>query len=176
MASGQISSGLGLPYASSTITTQKPTEGKLDLVFEAMYDDYVGGQPSATLRNALGIQAPRVLQAPMASTTSADSALTTNTFSQATSIPSTSQNVDELETQRLHGQPPPATTTDNVLNAMFDDNTYVNPFATPFTRATKSSSSQYVDPSNMLTFYQPYPHEFQWTKDHPLEQVIKEPS
>nr|GFA15797.1 hypothetical protein [Tanacetum cinerariifolium] len=28
----------------------------------------------------------------------------------------------------------------------------------------------------MHTFYQPYPHEFQWTKDHPLEQVIGEPS
>nr|GFB53691.1 putative ribonuclease H-like domain-containing protein [Tanacetum cinerariifolium] len=24
--------------------------------------------------------------------------------------------------------------------------------------------------------YQPHPHEFQWTKDHPLEQVIGEPS
>nr|GEY58168.1 retrovirus-related Pol polyprotein from transposon TNT 1-94 [Tanacetum cinerariifolium] len=29
---------------------------------------------------------------------------------------------------------------------------------------------------NMHTFYQPYPYEFQWTKDHPLEQVIGEPS
>nr|GFA60397.1 retrovirus-related Pol polyprotein from transposon TNT 1-94 [Tanacetum cinerariifolium] len=28
----------------------------------------------------------------------------------------------------------------------------------------------------MHTFNQPYPHEFQWTKDHPLEQVIGEPS
>nr|GFD27923.1 hypothetical protein [Tanacetum cinerariifolium] len=28
----------------------------------------------------------------------------------------------------------------------------------------------------MHTFYQPYPHEFQWTKDHPQEQVIGEPS
>ncbi|GJR06584.1 retrovirus-related pol polyprotein from transposon TNT 1-94 [Tanacetum coccineum] len=27
----------------------------------------------------------------------------------------------------------------------------------------------------MHTFYQPYPHEYQWTKDHPLEQVIGEP-
>nr|GEZ04386.1 hypothetical protein [Tanacetum cinerariifolium] len=27
----------------------------------------------------------------------------------------------------------------------------------------------------MHTFYQPYPHEFQWTKDHRLEQVIGEP-
>nr|GFA92471.1 Gag-Pol polyprotein [Tanacetum cinerariifolium] len=41
---------------------------------------------------------------------------------------------------------------------------------------SSSSSSQNVDPSNMHTFYQPYPHEFQWTKDHPLEQVIGEPS
>nr|GEV36301.1 retrovirus-related Pol polyprotein from transposon TNT 1-94 [Tanacetum cinerariifolium] len=47
MTSGQISSGLDLTYASSTITTQQPTEGELDLLFEAMYDDYIGGQPSA---------------------------------------------------------------------------------------------------------------------------------
>nr|GEZ39962.1 retrovirus-related Pol polyprotein from transposon TNT 1-94 [Tanacetum cinerariifolium] len=59
---------------------------------------------------------------------------------------------------------------------MFDENMFVNPFATPSTSAAESSSSQYVDPSNMHTFYQPYLHEFQWTKDHPLEQVIGEPS
>ncbi|GKA29588.1 retrovirus-related pol polyprotein from transposon TNT 1-94 [Tanacetum coccineum] len=58
---------------------------------------------------------------------------------------------------------------------MFDDNAFVNPFATPSTSAAESSSSQYVDPSNMHTFYQPYTHEYQWTKDHPLEQVIREP-
>ncbi|GKC49705.1 retrovirus-related pol polyprotein from transposon TNT 1-94 [Tanacetum coccineum] len=59
---------------------------------------------------------------------------------------------------------------------MFDDNTFVNRFATPSTSAAESSSSQYVDPSNMHMFYQPYPYEYQWTKDHPLEQVIGEPS
>nr|GEW48090.1 hypothetical protein [Tanacetum cinerariifolium] len=59
---------------------------------------------------------------------------------------------------------------------MFDGNTFVNPFANPSTSAAKSSSSQNVDPSNMHMFYQSYPHEFQWTKDHPLEQVIGEPS
>nr|GFD40115.1 hypothetical protein [Tanacetum cinerariifolium] len=56
-----------------------------------------------------------------------------------------------------------------------DGNTFVNPFANPSTNAA-SLSSQNVDPSNMHTFYQPYPHEFQWTKDHPLAQVIGEPS
>ncbi|GKG06563.1 hypothetical protein Tco_0329532, partial [Tanacetum coccineum] len=99
----------------------------------------------------------------------------THSLSQATSIPSSSQNVDELETQQQHDQPHPASIADNVPNAMFDDNTFVNPFVTPSTSAVESSSSQYVDPLNMYTFYQPYPHEYQWTKDHPLEQVIGEP-
>nr|GEY74390.1 ribonuclease H-like domain-containing protein [Tanacetum cinerariifolium] len=44
MTSGHISSGLDLTYAPSTITTQQPSEGELDLLFEAMYDDYIGGQ------------------------------------------------------------------------------------------------------------------------------------
>ncbi|GJU18178.1 retrovirus-related pol polyprotein from transposon TNT 1-94 [Tanacetum coccineum] len=45
--------GLELTYAPSTITTQQPTERELDLLFEAMYDDYIGGQPSAATRTAL---------------------------------------------------------------------------------------------------------------------------
>ncbi|GKC49704.1 retrovirus-related pol polyprotein from transposon TNT 1-94 [Tanacetum coccineum] len=103
MTSGQISSGLDLPYAPSTITTQQPTEGELDLLFEAMYDDHVGGQPFAAPRTILAALAPLVLQTPTATTTTADTTLTpTNSYSQATSIPSTSQNVDELKTQQQH--------------------------------------------------------------------------
>nr|GFC94409.1 hypothetical protein [Tanacetum cinerariifolium] len=51
MTSRQISSGLDLTYAPSTITTQQLTESELDLLFEAMYDDYFGGQPSANVEN-----------------------------------------------------------------------------------------------------------------------------
>ncbi|GJQ94917.1 retrovirus-related pol polyprotein from transposon TNT 1-94 [Tanacetum coccineum] len=58
MTSGQISSGLDLTYAPSTITSQKPTEHELDLLFEAMYDDYIGGQPSAAPRTAFAAPAP----------------------------------------------------------------------------------------------------------------------
>ncbi|GJW64052.1 retrovirus-related pol polyprotein from transposon TNT 1-94 [Tanacetum coccineum] len=50
MTCGQISSGVDLTYAPSTITTQQPTKHELDLLFEAMYDDYIGGQPSAAIR------------------------------------------------------------------------------------------------------------------------------
>ncbi|GJS43145.1 retrovirus-related pol polyprotein from transposon TNT 1-94, partial [Tanacetum coccineum] len=175
-SSGRKIERLDLTYALSTITTQKPTEHELDLLFEAMHDDYIGGQPSAAPRTGPAAQAPQVLLTPTATTTTADTAPTpTNSSSQAKNLPNTSQDVDELETQQ-HVQHQPATIADNVPNAMFDENTFVNPFATPSTSDAESSSSQYVDPSNMHTFYQPYPHEFQWTKDHPLEQVIGEPS
>ncbi|GJX92446.1 integrase, catalytic region, zinc finger, CCHC-type containing protein [Tanacetum coccineum] len=105
MTSGQISSGLDLTYAPSTIIAQQPTEHELDLLFEAMYDDYIGGQPSATTRTALAAQAPQVIQTPTASTTIANTAPTpTNSSSQATHIPNTSQDVDELKTQQQHVQ------------------------------------------------------------------------
>nr|GEU38890.1 retrovirus-related Pol polyprotein from transposon TNT 1-94 [Tanacetum cinerariifolium] len=152
MTSGQISLGLDLTYAPSTITTQKPTERELDLLFEAMYDDYIGGQPSATPRTVLAAQAPQVLQILTATTMIADTAPTpTNSSSQATNFPNTSQDVDELETQQQHVQHQPVSIASNVPKAMFDENTFVNPFATPSTSAAKSSSSQYVDPSNMHT-------------------------
>nr|GFA68253.1 Gag-Pol polyprotein [Tanacetum cinerariifolium] len=38
------------------------------------------------------------------------------------------------------------------------------------------TSSRHVDSSNMNTFYQRFPSEHRWTKDHPLEQVIGNPS
>nr|GEY34992.1 uncharacterized mitochondrial protein AtMg00810-like [Tanacetum cinerariifolium] len=63
MTSGQISLGLDLTYALSIITTQQPTEHELDLLFEAMYDDYIGGQPpSAAPRPTPAAQAPLALK------------------------------------------------------------------------------------------------------------------
>ncbi|GJR26285.1 integrase, catalytic region, zinc finger, CCHC-type containing protein [Tanacetum coccineum] len=41
---------------------------------------------------------------------------------------------------------------------------------------TWETSSRYVDSSNMHTNYQRHPSEHHWTKDHPLEQVIENPS
>ncbi|GKB42206.1 hypothetical protein Tco_0887148 [Tanacetum coccineum] len=99
-------SGLDLTYAPSTITTQEPTEHELDLLFEAMYDDYIGGQPSAAPRNVSDAQAPHVLQTPTVSTTIADTTPTlTNSSSQAKHIPNTSPDIDELETQQQHDHP-----------------------------------------------------------------------
>nr|GEV91008.1 retrovirus-related Pol polyprotein from transposon TNT 1-94 [Tanacetum cinerariifolium] len=135
MTSGHISSGLDLTYAPSTITTQQPSEGESDFLFEAMYDDYIGGQPSAIARTVLPAQEPQVRQSSTASTTIADTApIPTNSSSHATNVPITSQDVDELNP-----------------NAMVDGNTFVNPFANLSTSVTASSSHQNVDPLNMHT-------------------------
>nr|GEY27344.1 hypothetical protein [Tanacetum cinerariifolium] len=36
------------------------------------------------------------------------------------------------------------------------------------------ANTSFHDPSNVHTYYQPYPHEKKWTKDHPLHKIIAE--
>nr|GEZ73673.1 hypothetical protein [Tanacetum cinerariifolium] len=57
----------------------------------------------------------------------------------------------------------------------FADDEFINIFSTPV-QDQGETSSHHVDSSNMHTFYQRYPSEHRWTKDHPLEQVIGNPS
>nr|GFB84293.1 retrovirus-related Pol polyprotein from transposon TNT 1-94 [Tanacetum cinerariifolium] len=52
-----------------------------------------------------------------------------------------------------------ASTLHNVFNKRLDD-------------AYFDASTSFHDPSNVHTFYQPYPHEKKWTKDHPLHKII----
>nr|GEV57146.1 integrase, catalytic region, zinc finger, CCHC-type, peptidase aspartic, catalytic [Tanacetum cinerariifolium] len=65
--------------------------GAKDLVFEAMYNDYIGGQPSDAPRTVPAAPMTQNLQTPNASTTNADSP----------DIPNTSQDVDELQQHSL---------------------------------------------------------------------------
>nr|GEU66780.1 hypothetical protein [Tanacetum cinerariifolium] len=72
-----------------------------------------------------------------------------------------SQNMNQAELVAEYGQ---------VKNDEF-----INIFCTPVQDRGKTSS-RHVDSSNMHTFYQHHPSEHRWTKDHPLEQVIGNPS
>nr|GFB62683.1 putative ribonuclease H-like domain-containing protein [Tanacetum cinerariifolium] len=54
-----------------------------------------------------------------------------------------------------------ASTSHNVFNESLED-------------AYFDASTSFHDPSNVHTFYQPYPHEKKWTKDHPLHKIIAE--
>nr|GEW32179.1 Gag-Pol polyprotein [Tanacetum cinerariifolium] len=60
-------------------------------------------------------------------------------------------------------------------NAHVDDNEFYNVFSTPV-REEADSSSRYVDPSNMYTFYQPYQSEHRWTKNHSSSLVCRNSS
>nr|GEW87335.1 hypothetical protein [Tanacetum cinerariifolium] len=55
-----------------------------------------------------------------------------------------------------------ASTSHNVFNDRLED-------------AYFDASTLFYDPSNVYTFYQPYPHEKKWTKDHPLHKIIGDP-
>nr|GFC69132.1 hypothetical protein [Tanacetum cinerariifolium] len=59
--------------------------------------------------------------------------------------------------------------------AQVENDKFINIFCMPVQDRGKTSS-RYVDSSNMHTFYQHHPSEHRWTKDHPLEQVIRNPS
>nr|GEW58405.1 hypothetical protein [Tanacetum cinerariifolium] len=177
MTSGQISSELELTYVLSTITPQRPSERDLDILFEPLHNEYLGGRSSTVPRTIPVVPVVQNLQAPTASMSFQDSVpVSTNSSNTLVS----SHNVDgpsqqHAQQQRNLTQSPTASAAENVLNVVFEGDLFVNPFATPSTESVVSST-QYVDPSNMHTFYQPYVHDYQWTKDHPLEQVIGEPS
>nr|GEX65038.1 hypothetical protein [Tanacetum cinerariifolium] len=55
-----------------------------------------------------------------------------------------------------------ASTSQNVFNERLED-------------AYFDASTTFHDPSNVHTFYQPYPHEKKWTKDHSLHKIIGDP-
>nr|GEX45840.1 retrovirus-related Pol polyprotein from transposon TNT 1-94 [Tanacetum cinerariifolium] len=72
-------------------------QSELDLLFETMYDDYFGGQPSSTARTVPPVQEPQVHRTSTTSTTIADNVpIPTNSSSHATNILITLQDVDEL--------------------------------------------------------------------------------
>ncbi|GJR13612.1 retrovirus-related pol polyprotein from transposon TNT 1-94 [Tanacetum coccineum] len=85
-----------------------------------------------------------------------------------------------------HTKPPThepiITATENIIQAetnneytQVDDDEFVNVFST-LVQERGETSSRHVDSSNMHTFYQHHPSAQRWTKDHPLEQVIGNPS
>nr|GFC11427.1 retrovirus-related Pol polyprotein from transposon TNT 1-94 [Tanacetum cinerariifolium] len=55
-----------------------------------------------------------------------------------------------------------ASTSHNMFNERLED-------------AYFDASTSFHDPSNVHTYYQPYPHEKKWSKDHPLHKIIGDP-
>nr|GFA50507.1 hypothetical protein [Tanacetum cinerariifolium] len=70
----------------------------------------------------------------------------------------------------------PSSNTQSISNNMIPNvdksSTSHNVFNERLEDAYFDASTSFHDPSNVHTFYQPYPHEKKWTKDHPLHKII----
>nr|GEZ40423.1 putative ribonuclease H-like domain-containing protein [Tanacetum cinerariifolium] len=91
------------------------------------------------------------------------------------------ENLDKIK-EKDPTQAPTVTSTENINqaesiteNAQVQDDEFINIFCTSV-QDREEPSSRHVDSSNMHTFYQRDPSEHRWMKDHPLEQVIGNPS
>nr|GEW66949.1 hypothetical protein [Tanacetum cinerariifolium] len=73
----------------------------------------------------------------------------------------------------------PQTNTQSISNNMIPNvdeaSTSHNVFNEHLKDAYFDASTSFHDPSNVQTFYQPYPHEKKWIKDHPLHKIIGDP-
>ncbi|GJT66098.1 retrovirus-related pol polyprotein from transposon TNT 1-94 [Tanacetum coccineum] len=69
---------------------------------------------------------------------------------------------EESSSSSLNDDVHKASSSHNVFNERLED-------------AYFDASTTFHDPSNVHTFYQPYPHEKKWTKDHPLHKIIGDP-
>nr|GEX69735.1 retrovirus-related Pol polyprotein from transposon TNT 1-94 [Tanacetum cinerariifolium] len=148
-----------VPQADRTVTTSN----ELDLLFSLMFDELLNGSS-------------KIMSKP--STVS-----TADAFNQRQHhITPLNIHTTPAPTCQAQSLEPTVTSSENITQAeayaendQVADDEFINIFSTPVQDQGKKSS-HHVDSSNMHTFYQRYPSEHRWTKDHPLEQVIGNPS
>nr|GEW32269.1 retrovirus-related Pol polyprotein from transposon TNT 1-94 [Tanacetum cinerariifolium] len=135
METMNVISELELTYALSTITPQRPSEHDLDILFEPLHNEYLGGRPAEAPRAIPAAPVLQNLQAPNASMSFQDS---TSVPSNSSNTPVSSHNVDATSQQHAQQQrnltlSPTTSVADNVSNAVFEGDLFVNPFGTPST-------------------------------------------
>nr|GEZ51220.1 putative Gag-Pol polyprotein [Tanacetum cinerariifolium] len=139
------------------------TSNELDLLFSPMFDELLNGSSKVVSKSSVvsAADAPNERQhltTPLNNHTTP--APTCQTPPIATIVIS-SENINQAEA--------------HVENDEVADDEFINIFLTSV-QDQGETSSRHVDSSNMHTFYQRYPSEHRWKKDHPLEQVIGNPS
>ncbi|GJW43177.1 hypothetical protein Tco_0071976 [Tanacetum coccineum] len=160
------------PQAAKTVTTSN----ELDLLFSPIFDELLNRSTQVVTKSS----AVHVADAPdkrQHHNTTHSSTTTVVAAPPPLNIQTTPQTVNQAPIQE-----PTVTATENIIQAetnneyaQVDDDEFVNIFSTPV-QERGETSSHHVDSSNMHTFYQHHPSGQRWTKDHPLEQVIGNPS
>nr|GFC23795.1 retrovirus-related Pol polyprotein from transposon TNT 1-94 [Tanacetum cinerariifolium] len=142
-------------YGDKTATTSN----ELDLLFSLMFDELLNGSSKVVFKSS-AVSAANAQYHRQQPTTPLNNHTTPEPTCQTPPITTSvisSENINQAE---------PNTENDEVA-----DDEFINIFLTPM-QDQGETSSRHVDSSNMHTFYQRYPSEQRWTKDHPLEQEL----
>ncbi|GJY95638.1 retrovirus-related pol polyprotein from transposon TNT 1-94 [Tanacetum coccineum] len=152
------------------------TSNELDLLFSLMFDELLNETTQVVSKSSVVTTADAPNQRQQQHTTPS-----TSTTVAADTPPLNIQTTLETTSQALT-QAPTVTATKNINqaetnkeNAQLEEDEFINIFCTPI-QERGETSTRHVDSSNMHTFYQHHPSKHRWTKNHPLEQVIGNPS
>ncbi|GJZ09727.1 retrovirus-related pol polyprotein from transposon TNT 1-94 [Tanacetum coccineum] len=161
-----------VPQVVETVTTSN----ELELLYSPMFNELLNGTPLVVSKSSAVHAADAPDKRQQHNTTN-----TSTTTDVANEPPLIIQTTPQT-TNQAPTQEPTVTATENIIqaetnneNAQVDDDEFINIFSTPV-QERGETSSRHVDSSNMHTFYQHHPSRQRWTKDHPLEQVIGNPS
>nr|GFC41879.1 integrase, catalytic region, zinc finger, CCHC-type, peptidase aspartic, catalytic [Tanacetum cinerariifolium] len=145
--------------ADRTVTTSN----ELDLLFSLMFDELLNGSSKVVSKSFVVSTADAPNQRQQLTTPLNNHTTPVPTCQILTLTPTviSSENINQAETYAENDQ--------------VADDEFINIFSTPV-QDQGETSSRHVDSSNMHTFYQRFPSEHRWTKDHPIEQVIGNPS
>nr|GEX18963.1 hypothetical protein [Tanacetum cinerariifolium] len=157
MASDHVSSDPAPEY--KTVTTLN----ELDLLFNPMFDELLNGSSKVVSKSSAVSTADAPNQRQQHTTPLNTLTTPTPTCQVPTQVPTvaSTENMNQAEMVEEYAQ--------------VENDEFINIFCPPVQDRGESSSC-HVDSLNMHTFYQHYPSEHRWTKDHPLEQVIGNPS
>ncbi|GJR76838.1 putative ribonuclease H-like domain-containing protein [Tanacetum coccineum] len=157
-----------VPQVAETVTTSN----ELELLYSPMFSELLNGNSPVVSKSSAVHAADNPDKRQQHNTTH-----TSTTTDVADPPPLNIQSTHQTPTQV-----PTVTAPENIIqaetnteNAQFDEDEFINIFSTPV-QEQGETSSRHVDSSNMHTFYQHHPSAQRWTKDHPLEQVIGNPS
>nr|GEW13350.1 hypothetical protein [Tanacetum cinerariifolium] len=148
-----------VPQADRTITTSN----EMDLLFSPMFDELLNGS-SMVVSKSSAVSAADAPNQHQLHITPLNNHTTPASTCQVPSIAPTVTSYENINQAEAY-----------VENDQVTDDEFINIFYTPV-KDQREMSSRHVDSSNMHTFYQRYPSEHRWTKAHPLEQVIGNPS
>nr|GEW81345.1 hypothetical protein [Tanacetum cinerariifolium] len=100
----------------------------------------------------------------------------TNVESSNVEIPSNEEEVFHKSFEPFQEESSSSSLNDDVQQSSEQvGSTSHNEFNERLEDAYFDASTSFYDSSNVHTYYQPYPHEKKWTKDHPLHKIIGDP-